>query len=549
MNSFLSASPINTSSNASTYALPPVLADAPHHAALRHAAPLLDKDDAGKDNSGKDDFVDLYNLLDLPLSSTQSELRKVISILYLEAQKNLDHRNAQKKFYYQQMYEVHLPRARFILLNDKRRPEYDEHVRTFCTDRAEQRAAQLSNANLLEDVAHTASDVLNGTGIIEDAAARVAQSVFEEEVTPEMLAARRESLWLQWQKSLEATQESSTPQPLVFTPQQAVREEVRNVYMRKTSVVVRQEERARREESLRRQQERWREQKQQQEKSAEEERQKIEAEQKQWEEQKQRQIALAKTARVRWSWGSGLSAFMLGTMLIFVLSGVSSTGTASLANEPMLGHQPYRGVTSAIPGKIEAEDYDQGMESTAYHKLTHTINGGGDYRSGSGVPIVPTNAGYAVTNTAPGEWLNYTVNVAQSGLYDLDANVASREGGGSFSLSFNGQDKTGALAVPATSSDNAYQTVEKKGIELSAGQQTMRLTFASASGDGSAGNFDFLQLRAETVAQGGSLSNLAASNLAAFARPLLLLILALCCCMLGNQMGKAAEQRVLTNRK
>lgn len=479
-----------------------------------------------------DNFIDLYDLLGFSISSTGSELRKMISALYLEAQKNLDHRNTEKKLFFQQMYEVHLPRARYVLIDEKRRGEYDDHVRTFREDRAQQRAAAEAKMELHSVV--LAPDHESG----EAGKTPVqAQKIVLEELSPVELAARRENQWQKWQENLAAppAQKLELP-PISFTPQQIEREEKRNVYMHQTATTVREVERVRREESLRRQQNRWKEQ----EKTQTEAQQEIASERRQQEERRNRQVALAKTARTRWSWSSGIGLFAVGATMIFAFAPTSSNRSAVAAGDTLLGHRPYHRVPSPIPGKIELEDYDLGMESTAYHKKTRTINGGGAYRSGSGVFMVATDSGHAVTKTASGEWLDYTVNVAQSGTYDLRMSVASPSGGGTFSVSFNGKNVSGALAVPSTGDYDTFQTVEKHDVSLAAGRQVMRVAFDSAASDGSAGNFDSIEVRAGTENSRGLMA-----RFGDLARILLLGILALSCFVLGKKIGASAEERAL----
>lgn len=501
--------------------------------------PLEGRDEKAPDASSvdMDNFVDLYELLNLPLSSTGSELRKSISEMYLEAQKNLDHRNREKKLFFQQLYEVHLPRARYVLLDDKRRAEYDKHVNSYRADRAD-RAEQLERTKpLANDENRVASQPSpDKTPHAEPQLSAIFAEEIEE-IAPEVLAERRENLWEKWQVNLEAASEEKIElAALAFTPQQVAREEVRNTYMRKTAAVVRETERLRREESLRRQQLRWDEDK----RTQDVERHKTEAEKRQVEAQHQQKIEAAKSARLLWSWSSGGGAFFVGAFLLFAFGGAGGSGSATVSAETLLGHRPYHSVAAPLPGKMELEDYDLGMESTAYHKKTRTINGGGDYRSGSGVFMTSTNTGHAVNRTEAGEWLDYTVNVAQSGNYDIAVLVSSPKGGGTFSVSFNQKNQTGALSVPATGSFDDFQSVEKKSVELAAGQQVMRVTFDSVSADGTVGNFDTIELRPGSVKSGGFLS-----QAGVLLRPLLLLILALGCFFLGRKVGESAEERVL----
>lgn len=71
------------------------------------------------------EFADLYALLNAPPNAPAEVLSERINALYLEAQRNLDHHNFRKRFYYQQLFEVHLPQAHAWLLAPDKRAYYD----------------------------------------------------------------------------------------------------------------------------------------------------------------------------------------------------------------------------------------------------------------------------------------------------------------------------------------------------------------------------------------------------------------------------------------
>src|SRR6516225_2269816 len=76
------------------------------------------------------------------------------------------------------------------------------------------------------------------------------------------------------------------------------------------------------------------------------------------------------------------------------------------------------GGPTALPARIQAEDYDTGGENVGYYDTTPG-NSGGQYRQDD-VDIettTDTGGGYNVGWIAAGEWLQYTVNVATSGTY------------------------------------------------------------------------------------------------------------------------------------
>jgi len=72
----------------------------------------------------------------------------------------------------------------------------------------------------------------------------------------------------------------------------------------------------------------------------------------------------------------------------------------------------------AAPGTIEAENYNLGGEGVGYHD-TSTLNQGGAYRHDRVGIDAATDAGggYYVGWTRPGEWLQYTTNVAATTSY------------------------------------------------------------------------------------------------------------------------------------
>src|SRR6188768_2631621 len=74
----------------------------------------------------------------------------------------------------------------------------------------------------------------------------------------------------------------------------------------------------------------------------------------------------------------------------------------------------------SVPGTIQAEDFDDGANGVAYRD-TSAGNSGGQYRA-TDVDIElssDSGGGYDVGWVSAGEWLNYTVDVAAAGTYDI----------------------------------------------------------------------------------------------------------------------------------
>lgn len=159
--------------------------------------------------------------------------------------------------------------------------------------------------------------------------------------------------------------------------------------------------------------------------------------------------------------------------------GTPSTQTFSLTVNPVAVPQsPYGGVAHSIPGTIEMEDFDNGGEGTAYHD-NDASNNGGQYRTADGVDLeAASGGGYNIGWTNAGEWTEYTVNVANSGNYNLEARVSSPSGG-TFQIEMNGANVSGTMTVPNTGGWQSWQSVSVQNITLTAGQHIMRLAMNS----------------------------------------------------------------------
>ncbi|MBI3900387.1 MAG: carbohydrate-binding protein [Gammaproteobacteria bacterium] len=160
--------------------------------------------------------------------------------------------------------------------------------------------------------------------------------------------------------------------------------------------------------------------------------------------------------------------------------------------------EPYPTATpAALPGLVEAEDFDNGGPEVSYHE-TDTWNVANNYRTVSEVDIEPTagaNNSYAVVITHAGEWLNYTVNVTAAGTYNLDIRVASKGSSGKFHVEVDGLDKTGSITIPNTGDWANWQTLTVP-VSLAAGPQIMRIVMdADDPLTKAVGNFDFIRVR------------------------------------------------------
>lgn len=136
----------------------------------------------------------------------------------------------------------------------------------------------------------------------------------------------------------------------------------------------------------------------------------------------------------------------------------------------------------AVPGTIEAEDFDNGGQSLTYNETTATNLGNAlDYRPEETVDIEyriegTDTTGLQVGYAEAGEWLEYTIDVKTTGTYTIIAHLASMDGGGEIGYKFaNTSAKTTA---PKT---NSWQTTAptQATVSLEAGEQIMRVNITS----------------------------------------------------------------------
>jgi beta-glucanase (GH16 family) len=141
------------------------------------------------------------------------------------------------------------------------------------------------------------------------------------------------------------------------------------------------------------------------------------------------------------------------------------------------GEGPYGGTPAAIPGTVQAENYDTGGQSVAY--LVSSTNGSANSYRPDGVDIeatTDTGGGYDIGWTDSGQWFRYTVNVATAGTYTVGFRVAAP---GAVTDAFHmsdasGDNVTGSVNVPATGGYQAWTTVTAT-VTLPAGQQVLTI--------------------------------------------------------------------------
>ena len=171
------------------------------------------------------------------------------------------------------------------------------------------------------------------------------------------------------------------------------------------------------------------------------------------------------------------------------------------AQAPYAG-KPFSGTRQMIPGRVQAEFYDIGGEGVGFHDSDAVNSGSGTlnqgaaavdrFRKDEAVDISYIKAGIDKTVdgedekagelyvgwTAPGEWVRYSVEVAKSGTYIVNAHISSRFDDAEIAIAVDGVSRTGPIAVPTTTHWHKWMVAERLAeMNLEKGPHVLSLEF------------------------------------------------------------------------
>lgn len=180
-----------------------------------------------------------------------------------------------------------------------------------------------------------------------------------------------------------------------------------------------------------------------------------------------------------------MNIHVIGTYTISVIAydNDGNSRKASLKVQINIPQSPYNGIRRAIPGKIEFEEFDLGGNNSAYYDIPGN-EGASVFRADEDVDIeacTDEGGGYSIGYAYAGEWLEYSVDVAESGVYTVDFRMANDQGNKKIFLSLDNEVITPEIIVPNTGGWQSWQNVTYNGINLSAGEHILRSTIGSAN--------------------------------------------------------------------
>ena len=136
------------------------------------------------------------------------------------------------------------------------------------------------------------------------------------------------------------------------------------------------------------------------------------------------------------------------------------------------------GKPSAIPGKIEAENYDLGGSRVAFYDKSSS-NEGGFYRKDAVDIVVHDSSdlskGFALGYTQDDEWLEYTVNVAKSAEYTVEAKMATASEKVGVLFFIDGKAVTDTVVAKQGEDWTTYQVISAKTSPIEAGEHVLKM--------------------------------------------------------------------------
>ena len=135
---------------------------------------------------------------------------------------------------------------------------------------------------------------------------------------------------------------------------------------------------------------------------------------------------------------------------------------------PTINQSPYNGIAQVVPGTVEMEFYDLGGQGVSYNDKDTGNNG--NYLRTDDVDMYNGIVAWIQKD----EWIEYTINIQQTGLYTLTANVASITNNNSFSLSVDGNTIGQSFNVPNTNDWGDFEEISQSNISLTAGTNVLR---------------------------------------------------------------------------
>lgn len=166
-----------------------------------------------------------------------------------------------------------------------------------------------------------------------------------------------------------------------------------------------------------------------------------------------------------------------------------------LQNEGGSAQRSYGVRNWTVDETIEAEHFDVGgpgvsfSDTTAANEGEHYRNTGADIYRVSGL-----SNHHVVGLTRPGEWLEFSVVLPQSGTFNFQTRYATPASQANYHFEVDGVNVTGTRNFARTGRYETYATATTNNFSLSAGTHVVRLFIGATNAVGTAANLDWIRL-------------------------------------------------------
>lgn len=161
------------------------------------------------------------------------------------------------------------------------------------------------------------------------------------------------------------------------------------------------------------------------------------------------------------------------SVVVVTNSGEEVKGSTSVkVVEP---NKPYGGSAAVIPGRIEAENYDEGASGMAYYDQSsgNVCDDFTNFYRKDDVDIKEITGGAAVGSFQEDEWMSYTVDVQEEGEYNVVIRLGEGNDSGSLSVELDKSNVTLKANVKKLGEWGTFEEVQLESVNLLKGEQTM----------------------------------------------------------------------------
>ncbi len=155
---------------------------------------------------------------------------------------------------------------------------------------------------------------------------------------------------------------------------------------------------------------------------------------------------------------------------------------------------PYNGKRTELPGRLEAENFDEGKPNKAYYDKDGENKGDAEFRTNTGVDIYLGGTGKAVGYTEEGEWLTYSINVKESGTYKVQVSMATKSENAGVKFYIDGKAITDSIIATQGEDWDTYSAISATTSEISAGEHVLKMEI-----HGNFVNVDWLEFTSNAV--------------------------------------------------